>query len=557
MGRKNKFSPWFICLFAILCFLMFSQSVLAQDLKVIDSGYKVARLAPDTLFPGCNGAAIGADGALYVVHNADGTTTRIDLLTMKAANFVPSYAGTFMADDITSDDKGNLYITGWNPIAGEVYRIDKNGMKTVIAKGLISPNGIQYNKHTGRLFMSECFQANRVFELDPAGVREPRLLVQDKIIAMPEGFDFDPDTHDLIVPELGKGRILRVHPDTGHITMIAEKFSYPIALKVGPDKTAYFPELFGAVYRLSLDGLKREKLAQLPPGLDNLAITKDGRLFVTNQWEATIYEVAMDGSGKFKALFPKGSSTISGVLIKNNKLLISDGIMIRSLENSRFIPTRLNAFAALNMPMIFSLADGPGDQVFWSDSLNNAVAMGDPFKGGFKTIARGLNRPVATLLSKGMDKVYVAEYGAGQITEINLTDGARKVLAAGFDGPLALAIMDNTLYVAEGKNGRISKVNLVSGHQEIFVAGAVGIVGALSDDGKGNLLALDCAGRRLFRINPKNLAVSIVAQDLPVRYTLVGNNPAIGVPTAMVVSPKGDIYIPTEARGLIMLQKIR
>ena len=557
MRSKKKISPWFVCSLIILCAFIFSQSVLAAGPKVLDPSYKVVRLVKDTLFPGCNGATIGMDGALYVVHTAIGTTTRIDLKTMKATNFVPPYAGTFITDDITSDDKGNFYSTGTTPIVGEVYRLDKNGVKMVIAKGLLAPNGIQYNKRTGRLFTSECFQANRVFELDPTGVKEPRLLVKENVIAVPEGFDFDPDTNDLIIPDMGTGKIVRVHPDTGNITIIAEKFAAPIALKVGRDKMAYFPELGGAVYRLSLDGQKREKLAQLPPGLDNLAITTEGRLFITSYWDATVYEVATDGSGKFKTLFPKGPNQINGILVKNNKILISDAIMIRSVEKDHYVPTKLNAWAAHGMPLPIGLADGPGEQVFWPDSVNNAVAIGDPAKGEFKAIAGGLNRPMAVLMSKTEPKIYVAEYGAGQITEVSLTDGAKKVLATGLEGPLALAIIDNTLYVAEGKPGRISKVDLANGNKEVFLAGVVGKVGALANDGAGNLLALDGASGRLFRINPQNLAISIVAQNLPVGYGMAGSYPAVEFPTAMTVSPKGDIYIPTADRGLIMLQKIK
>ncbi len=555
MKRKKRFSPFLVLSLVVICALLLSGAALAAGVQVLDKQYKVVRLVKDTLFPGCNGATIGLDGALYVVHTGDGTTTRIDLNTMKATRFVPPYAGTFITDDITSDDKGNFYSTGTTPMVGEVYRLDQNGMKTVIAKGLIAPNGIQYNKRTGRLFTTECFQANRVFELDPTGVKEPRLLVKENVIPVPEGFGFDPDTNDLIIPDMGTGKILRVHPDTGDITTIAEKFAAPIALKVGPDKMAYFPELGGAVYRLSLDGQKREKLAQLPPGLDNLAITPEGRLFITSYWDATIYEVATDGSGKFKTLFPKGPNSINGVLIKNGKVLISDAIMIRTVEKGKYTPTKLNAWAAHHMPLPIGLADGPGEQVFWPDSVNNAVAIGDPAKGEFKAIAGGLNRPMAVLMSKSEPKIYVAEYGAGQITEVSLADGSKKALATGLEGPLAIAIIDNTLYVAEGKPGRISKVDLASGNKEVFLAGVVGKVGALVNDGAGNLLALDGASGRLFRINPKNLAISIVALNLPVGYTVLGSYPPVEFSSPMTVSPKGNIYIPTANRGLIMLQK--
>jgi sugar lactone lactonase YvrE len=556
MRSMKKFSPWFVCSLMMLCVFIFSQPALAAGPKVLDSHYKMVRLVKDTLFPGCNGATIGMDGALYVVHTGNGSTTRIDLKTMKATDFVPPYVGVFITDDITSDDKGNFYSTGTTSIVGEIYRIDKNGMKTVIAKGIPGANGIQYNKRTGRLFISECFWGNRVFELDPTGVKEPRLLVKENVLMVPEGFDFDPDTNDLIIPDMGAGKIVRVHPDTGNITVIAEKFITPVALKVGPDKMAYIPELgTGAVYRLSLDGQKREKLAQLPPGLDNLAITSQGRLFITHYWDATVYEVATDGSGKFKALFPKGPNQINGILVKNGKILVSDAIMIRSVEKDHYVYTKLNAWAAHHMPLPLGLADGPGDQVFWPDPVNNAVAIGDPAKGEFKAVAGGLNRPMAVLMSKSEPKVYVAEYGAGQITEVSLTDGAKKALATGLEGPLALAIIDNTLYAAEAKAGRISRVDLANGNKEVFLSGVVGKVGALANDGAGNLLALDGASGKLFRINPKNLAISPIAQNLPVAYSVIGSYPVVEFPLSMAVGPEGDIYIPTADRGLIMLQK--
>jgi sugar lactone lactonase YvrE len=555
MKNLKKCLPWLVFLLFILFTFSSSEAALAAGPKVLDQNYKMVRLVKDTLFPGCNGATIGLDGALYIVHTGNGQISRVDLKTMKVSRFVPPYGGIFITDDITSDDNENLYVTGTTPLVGEVYRINRHGVKTVLARGLTAPNGIQYNKRTGQLFTTECFQANRIFELDIHGVKEPRLLVKENVIPVPEGFDFDPKTNDLIIPDMGTGKILRVNPKTGAIATIAEKFTAPIALKIGPDNMAYFPELGGAVYRLSLDGQKREKLAQLPPGLDNLAITKEGRLFITSYWDATVYEVSTNGSGKFKTLFPTGPNQILGVIDKKGKILISDAIMIRTLEKDKYVASKLNAWAAHGMPLTLGLADGPGDQVFWPDCINNAVAIGDPVKGEFKAVAGELNRPMAVLMSKTEPKIYVAEYGAGQITEVSLKDGAKKVLVKGLEGPLALAVVDVSLYVAEAKLGRISKVDPETGKAEVFISGVVGKVGALGNDGKGNLLALDGASGRLFRINPENLAVSVIAENLPVGYGAIGSYPGIEFPIPMTVNAKGNIYIPTADRGLIMLEK--
>ncbi|MBR9982658.1 MAG: SMP-30/gluconolactonase/LRE family protein [Desulfatitalea sp.] len=528
----------------------------AASFNVIDKQYKAERIVADTPFPGVNGAAIGADGNLYVSHTGNGTITRIDLKTLKPSVFVPSHHAMFILDDITADPQGNLYATGTTPLVGEVYRIDANGVKTVIADGMAAPNGIEFNPRNGRLFVTECFQGNRVYEVDPMGQKPARLLIDADIIPVPEGFDFDPDTQDLIIPDLGTGRILRVHPDTGAIQTVAEGFTTPIALAIGPDKMVYVPELAtGAVYKTPLDGSRREKIAQLIPGLDNLAITPQGRLFVTSYWDATIFEVATDGSGTFKQLFPTGPNQPLGIVVKENAILVADAIMIRTVEDGKYHHTKLNAWAVHGMPLTLSLADGPGDRIFWTDNIHGAVAIGDPHTGEFQPVAGGLNLPMSVLMAPDGARIFVAEYGAGQITAVGLADGAKTVLAGGLEGPLALALLDGTLYVAEAKAGRISAVDAVSGRKRVFLSAMVGKPLALANDRMGGLLVLDGAGRRLLRVNPQTMAVSVVAEDLPVQYATVGSYPPVVFPHPLYVTGNGDIYWTTQDRGLWRLTK--
>lgn len=539
---------------ACFVFLVYSPAQAAHDIKVTDPGYSAVVLAEDTPLSGCNGAVIGPDGAMYVVHTGNNCTTRIDLKTGKASTYVPQSTGTFITDDLTVDDKGNLYITGTTPIVGEVYKVDKNGVKTVIASGLKAPNGIQYNTKTGRLFMTECFQGNRVFELDPNGAKEPRLMIKENVIAVPEGFGFDQKTNDLIVPDLKSGKILRIHPDTAEIKTVAEGFVTPVALKVGPDNKAYIVEMVtGGVYRLGLDGKNKEKLAQIAPGLDNLAITKDGKLYVTSYWDATVYEVATDGSGMFKEMFPKGINQTLGIAAINGKVYIGDAIMIREVADGKYVKTKLNAWTHHGMPLTIGLAKGPGGQLIWPDAVNNAAAIGDPVSGKFQAIAGGLNRPFGPLVDGA--RVLICEYGAGKITEISLKDGAKKTLTEGLEGPLALAKIGNTLYVAEGRAGRVSQVDLATGKKQVFLTGLTGKPGALADDGAGNLLILDGAARRLIKVDPKTMAVSTVAENLPVTYSIVGSYPSVEFPPSMAVDGSGNIYMATAERGVIMLKK--
>lgn len=525
---------------------------------VLDPAYQIERVVADSPFPGVNGATVGSDGQLYVTHTANGTITRIDLATLKPSLFVPAHAGVFIPDDIAADDKGNLYVTGTTPLVGEVYRIDPNGVKTVIASGMAAPNGIEYNPATGRLFVTECFQGNRIYEVDPTGRQPARLLVDKDVVPVPEGFGFDPDTNDLVVPDMGSGKILRIHPDTGVITTIAENFSAPIALTIGADKMVYIPELVtGAVYKMALDGTRREKIAQLVPGLDNIAMTPQGRLFVTSYWDATIFEVTTDGSGRFERLFANGPNQPVGIVAKADGLLVADAIMVRSVKEGAYQPTKLNAWASHGMPLPLSLADGPGSQVFWTDCIHGAVALGDPAGGEFQGLAGELKLPMAALMSTAGTELFVAEYGAGQITSIKLADGTPTVLATDLQGPLALALIGERLYVAEAKAGRISAVDLETGSKEVLLSALVGKPGALANDGQGRLLVLDGAGQKLLRIDPRNLAVSVVAAHLPIAYATVGSYPPVEFALPMSVDPQGNVWLTTADRGLLKLKKVR
>ena len=549
---------------AVLVFAAGFQAPTA-DIQILDPHYRLGILAKDSPLPGCNGAIVGPDGALYVTHADAGTISRLDLATRKATTFVPDYAGIFIPDDITVDDQGNFYVTGTSPLVGDVYRIDPKGKKTVIARGIPGANGIHFNLRTGRLFVSECFAGNRVFEIDPRGVREPKLLVKENVIAIPEGFGFDPDTGDLIIPDLGKDRILRVNPDTGAMTMIAENFVTPVALDVGPDKKAYIVELdTGGVYRLGLDGRHRQKLAQLPPGIDNVALAPDGRLFVTSYWDATVFEVSTDGSGKYQTLFPMGSASIAGILAKGKRILTSDWIMIRSVENGKFVKSKLNVWATREMftalvtgkvPSPGTMEDGPGDEVFWSDG-GSQVAMGNPMTGEFKVLPCQFNGAMGLLMNPERTELYVAEYGAGQIASFSLAQGTKRVVTTGLEGPISMALVEGRLYVAESKAGRISQVDPATGKKEIFLCGMISRPTAMGSDQSGDLLVLDAAGKRLYRIGIRDLSVSVIAANLPIRYSVVGNYPPSESPWPMSIGGDGSIYLGTTRRGVIMLKKV-
>jgi hypothetical protein len=73
--------------------------------------------------------------------------------------------------------------------------------------------------------------------------------------------------------------------------------------------------------------------------------------------------------------------------------------------------------------------------------------------------------------------------------------------------------------------------------------------------GKGGLIAVDVIGRRLLHIDPRKLAITPIAEGLPVSYGVVGSGPAaVEFPTPLHVTADGDIYLGTAGRGVIQLK---
>ena len=89
---------------------------------------------------------------------------------------------------------------------------------------------------------------------------------------------------------------------------------------------------------------------------------------------------------------------------------------------------------------------------------------------------------------------------------IGAADGALYVVQTGngMFARIALTMVDGKLYVAEIAAGRISKVDAATGNKVVFLVGITGKPNAIGNDGSGNLIILDGASQKLFKLNTKN-----------------------------------------------------
>lgn len=537
----------------------FSSSIHSRQwgLFVMDKAYRKVTLVEPTPLRGCNGLIFGQDGALYVCHTSPNSISRIKLYDGRAPSvetFVGPYHGVITPDDITVDDEGNFYAT--SAIGGEVYKIDSQGMKKVIARGLTGPNGISYDEVNERLFVTECFWGNRIWELDPEG-EAPPILVNDTL-AVPEGFDIRGEK--LVIPDFGTWSIVEVDMDTGAITpLVTAGLITPIALKIGPDGYIYTVELAtGAVKKISPDGSQIDIIATLLPGLDNLAFGPDGNLYVSSYHDCTIWKIDPD-SGEHTMLFPMGINSAASIVTKDDDLYICDSIMIRRIDKEGNVyKTYANAWLSTTQyPLPITMTNGIGIYpLITADFIDGVVVAVNPdIPENWTGLAYPVSSPAGMELDAENLKLYIAEYGLGQVIEVDLLTGFRRVVAGNLSGPVDVEIKDDTLYVAEALAGRITMVDIASGVKEMFLNGYVGKPKGLAWDRDGNLLIVDTAKRELLKVNMENLNIRIVAFNLPAVHTTYYHHPLIwDTPAPIAVNARGDIFMAGSDGSVIKLK---
>ncbi|MFX1428462.1 MAG: hypothetical protein ACFFBE_18560 [Promethearchaeota archaeon] len=523
---------------------------------ILDRAYRKVTLVEPTPLRGCNGLIFGQDGALYVCQTSPNTISKITLYKRHAPRvetFVGPHHGVITPDDITVDDEGNLYAT--SAIGGEVYKINSQGMKQVIARGLSGPNGISYDEETGRLFVTECFWGNRTWELDPEGVDPPRFI--SNALHTPEGFDIRGG--NLFIPDLGSWWIVKMDMDTGAITpIVTEGLVTPVALKIGPDNYIYTVELAtGAVKKISLDGSSIEVVTWLLPGVDNLAFGPDGYLYVSSYHDCTIWKVDPD-SGEYSTLFPMGINSVASIAVKENDIYLCDSIMIRRIdEEGNLHKTWANAWLSPSgFPLPVTMTNWVGEYLITADFIDGVVVMVNPnVPEEWMYLAYPVSSPAGMEVDFASMKLYIAEYGEGQVIEVDLLTGLSEVFAGNLSGPVDVALKSGTLYVAEALAGRITRIDIVSGVKEIFLNGYVGKPKGLAWDVHGNLLIVDTASRELLKVNMKNLKIDIVATNIPTVHTTYYTHPLIwDVSAPIAVNARGDIFLAGSDGSVIKLK---
>ena len=163
---------------------------------------------------GVNGIHFGPDGLLYAASVAGSDISVIDTNAKKIIKTYGLSDGVIGPDDIAFNSKGEFYWT--SILTGEVAGFDVNGNKVIAGNPGVGVNPITFSDDD-RLFVAQCFYDNGLFELDPKGITEPRLILDNiSTFCGLNGMDWGPDGR-LYGPRWFDNEVVSVDVDTGDL----------------------------------------------------------------------------------------------------------------------------------------------------------------------------------------------------------------------------------------------------------------------------------------------------------------------------------------------------
>ncbi|MGH8237658.1 MAG: SMP-30/gluconolactonase/LRE family protein, partial [Steroidobacteraceae bacterium] len=465
---------------------------------------------------------------------------RVDTATGAVKSFVGAPEG--MADDLVFLADGTVV---WTSIQHGVVRARKgNGPISKLAD-LVSVNSINVGKD-GRLFAAQVFGGDGLWEIDPAGAKPPRLILQD--LGGFNGFDIGPDGK-LYGPLWFKHQVVRIDPDSGKLDVVAEGFDTPAAANFDSRWNLYVLDTArGEVVRVDIRSGKKQVVAKLATALDNLAIDSRDRVFVSNMADNGIQEVDVaKGTArqvvKGALAIPLGIAAVADG--KRDTLYVADVFALRTVDGAGAKVTDVARSHAAGTPIGYPVAVTANQR--YVIVTNNEGPLQRYERSTMRLVQTWRDTHAGNAIEMPSGAVIVAETTRGKLSRI-LSSGEgeqRAEIVADLAAPLGLAIAgDSAVYVSEMAAGRVSRVDVSNGARRVIAQGLDRPQG-IATDGPA-VLVVEAGKGRLVRIDPSSGAVEVIARDLPVGLTNVPITLA-----GVAVGAGGTIYVTSDVENSI------
>ena len=498
--------PLVAFIIAVLTLQGCSENPTTNAEKNVAAAPVLTTIATGANIAGTNGIAFSADNKLYAASVIGSTISIIDPDTGEMLKTLTAEDGVVGPDDIAFGADGSYFWT--SILTGEVAGFTPDGYKVVAAQLTPGVNPITFSDD-GRLFVSQCFFGTGLFEVDPKGIAEPRVIAEDLGPSCGlNGMDWGSDDR-LYGPRWFRGEVVSFNVDDNTMRLEASGFTTPAAVKF--DKQGILHVLdTGTGEIVKVEGDKKTVVASLSQGLDNFAFDKDNRLFVSSFTDGFIQRVEADGS--LTTLQPGGLAHPGGITLLNGELVVADLHAIRFFDPASGEETQVqrNVLGMGKMGGALNLSTD-NDKLILVSWVDGDIRVWVPVAMEVVERHDGLAGPVAAVRYAG--KIIATEHGTNTI--IGLDNNGRTQYMS-IDAPTGLASSDGSLYVTSRSEGKIYKIGAdnsmldeptlvvqgltdpegltIVGDEFVIVQGSDGQIVATDPKGEGKTLATIAAG---------------------------------------------------------------
>ena len=494
-------------------------------------------------FLSIHGSTFDSDDNFYAGSVMGQSIHKIDITTGESSVFVGPPDG--VADDLEFGPDGTLV---WTSILnGKVFGRRPDGKVFLVADNLPGANAIAFDP-SGRLFVTQVLWGDALWELDLAGKKKPRKVIEN--MGHLNGFDFDRQGY-LYGPLLFKGKVVRIDVDSGELTTVATGFKIPVAVNLDSQDNLYVADTaLGRMVRVDRKTGEKTLVATVDPGIDNLSLNSKDELFITNMNDNAVYKINIR-TGASRNIVRSELSVPGGLDVHTNEfgdetVLLGDLFTYSTVNGTTGEVTDVKRALRdkFEMPMSVNLR---GDRVAVTSWFSNAVEIYDRNNHEVLATYHDFNFPVDAVLIDE-DKTLVAEQGTGSLVLVSGEDGEdRELVREGIPGIAALrpGTEDDKVYVTDVLEGQLLEVDIDNGKTRVIAKGLDQPEG-FDIAADGSIILAEVGRQRLVRIDPESGEISEIARNLAIGLPAVDNTPAAYIQTGVAVSRAGNIYVSSD-----------
>jgi sugar lactone lactonase YvrE len=520
--------------------------------------YNQQFLVPGSWFHGVHGLAFNKDDQLFAGSVVGQTLYRVQVDSGEVDRVIDPPTG--MADDIAFADDGTMAWTAF--LLGKVYIRKPNGKTIEVANGMSGPNSLAFNKD-GRLFVSEVFLGDALYEIDLKNVDKPdfKPFPRNELRRIAEkmgglnGFEIHKDDGFLYGPLWFKGQVVKINLESGDIEVIAEGFKTPAAANIDPqnrDNVYVVDTGTGGIWSVSLTSKAKKLVASMKPGLDNLAFDSRGRLFVTSMTDNGVYLVDKQ-TGAHRTIVEGKLAVPSDLAVTTeagkDTIHVADVFSYRTVDGQNGAVSDVLRVHGDTHAYPIGISVGP-KHVLLTSWFSNTVEKVDRKSGKLVASLGEFAAPVDALEAAD-GTLYVAEMGSSNLVKVSPDGKTRSTVVKDLRGPVSLAQgHGNLIYVTEISAGAVTQIDVATGARRVVADGLAGPEGIdLGPDGQ--LYVAEVGQKRVVAIDPTSGTKTVIASNLDIGLPSYPGGPPALVHTGVAVGRAGTVYVSADTRNAL------